>query len=319
MRLMKKILLTILSRPGKEYSKILGHLTFFLGVIIITISCNDSSQDKIGSQKTGKILTNERKKSFVEQLHFDTKSNYNLELKRLSELEEMLVDEYGFEGAKLVSGFLDDSTFYSLGNFPTDCPWSIFNTKNIIEFVEANFKQLNAEMPRFVALLKKSCRYIIAEKKENKWMLHYFMDVRSESQKRSFLIYTGWPPNNETSKIVLPYKWKIPKELILFYAVHDGFEINNGAYLLNSKEVGVLEYDYSDNIRIEKSKNGIALKDLLVIIDYGSDFEDCIIRKNGDSKESLIAEWDEDTSTVTEKKVTFFPFLDQLFTNTEEE
>ena len=283
---------------------------------LIMCSCNGPETKKYKATTFPAALSEKDKTYFKQQLEKVESKKSDAEFIRITDLERKLVDLYGYEGIKLVIGINDDSKNYQLGKFPVDCPWAPLNEITAAQFIDSNFRSLSQQLPAMIISMKERCHYIYAERSETGWELHYFIDQVLFDGRRSFTIYSGGVPNPAPADSLLPFGWSIPPMLRKFYAIHDGFNDLNGIDILSSREIGVLDPESKEN---RKPPPGYTFNDLLVVIDYASDYEDCFLRERGQKTSNFMAEWDEDSWIITPKNIDFFSFINESFSHPDEE
>ena len=170
-------------------------------------------------------LTSELKERFRKELKRDSEKEFNPEFIRTTNLENAIIDKYGFDGIKLIFESRNSSNFHKLGELPNDCPWKNLNDKTITEFITENFKPISKKIPNLLSSLKERCKFIFAEKKENTWLLHYFLDIKLYDKRDYYRVYTGGSPlmNAKPNQNLKYFSWNIPNDLKLFYSIHNGF------------------------------------------------------------------------------------------------
>ena len=165
--------------------------------------------------------------------------------------------------------------------------------------------------------MTKYCHYIFAEQRNNNWFLHYLLDNRLADGRRYFLLYSGGAPLRSLPEN-LPEGWTWPSMLRDFYKIHNGFEDRDGIRLLPANEVTIPPHS-PDDAPIGSGGEKISFDDLLCVVDHGSDYEDCLLRKSGATSGNLVVEFDRDSWLVTEKRLELLPYIDFLFSRINEE
>ncbi|PID47056.1 MAG: hypothetical protein CR967_05755 [Proteobacteria bacterium] len=116
--------------------------------------------------KSSEELTPELKEKYRKELKRDDKKEFDTEFIRTTNLENEIINKYGFNGIKLIFESKNSANFYQLGEFPNDCPWSSLNDKTITEFISDNFQPISNKIPNLISSLKERCKFIFAEKKK---------------------------------------------------------------------------------------------------------------------------------------------------------
>ncbi len=289
---------------GKNLS---GFIIIVLSFLLIIEGCTES-------EKENKANENIQGKTEIKKEKSDSNEQYIKNVK----FERNLLDSLGYEGIIQLFQSDDSSIIYPLGKLPKDCPWHYLNSLTVSQFISTNFKSLANKLPKLIQIFSNRCHYIYARKIENNWELGYLLDVFLEDSTASYKIFTGGPPNKLPDTTRLEFNWQIPSMLRELYKVHDGFGDWDGAYILSSKEIGVLSPASSDDDAKQKLGQYF-FNDLLVIIDYGSDFEDCFIRNHDQKTSNYLAEWDEDSRTILPKKIDLFSYINDYWENVDEE
>jgi hypothetical protein len=311
----------------------IGSLFIFCLLFFISIlpGCNNSSSNKDRSKEVAEgfltddsilfpdQLTEADKERFRKLLLADSTKAFSEDYIRIMELQRNLIDHYEYEGIRLVMGKTKDDKFYPIGRFPADCPWYGYNKLTPTELIDSNFQLLKDDIPAMLASMRERCGWIYAEKKEQGWELCYVLNSKLEDGKRYFTIYTGYPAKTGFPGLYLPEHWTLPPALKKFYAVHDGFDGDfvTGPWVLPSDKLRLIA-DEEHRQRLELPPN-ISSRDLLVVISFGSDFEDCFVREKGERTGNNMAEWDSDSRIVTSKKTDFFSLIDRYFSSPDEE
>lgn len=139
----------------------LKHIILIMGILSF-LGANSQNNKK----KTYKNLTSELKDIYRNELKRDSEKEFNLEFIRTTNLENEIINKYGFNGIKLVFESKNSSNFHKLGKLPKDCPWSNLNDKTNTEFITENFKPISKKVPNLISSLKERCKFIFAEKKK---------------------------------------------------------------------------------------------------------------------------------------------------------
>ena len=134
---------------------------------------NSKNEDPKESSKD--ILSAQLKNSLEKELIIDSKKYLGSEYSRVLGLKNDIINKYGFEGIKLIYESDNSINYYQLGELPEECPWFELNNYATVEFITNNFKKIATKSSIFIDILKEKCKYIYAEKKEDEWLLHYFL------------------------------------------------------------------------------------------------------------------------------------------------
>lgn len=255
-------------------------------------------------------------------LEIEKSKDFGEEFVRTTDLERQIVDEYGFEGIKLIFEKQNSQNYFKLGNFPKNSHWSIFNSLNIPDFISKNFQSIKEKLPNFLEVINSRCRYIFVEKTNDKWKLNYFLDMKLYDKRNYFRIFKGGLPNTpEPNQNLKSYDWTIPKDLAEFYSIHDGFgELNGNFYLYGSDEIVVMaklmnsiceknNYDYPEDYNFE---------DLLEFFPDGAGNVQCFYRENGDCQNAQTVDWDHEVWEISGKSG-FYEFIDDRMSQIDEE
>ena len=285
---------------------IMGILSFF--------GCNPKDTKKANYD----ILTAEREVQLRNELKRDTTKQFNPEFVRTTNLEYSIIETYGFDGVKLVLESQNSKGFYLLGDFPKDCPWSGWNDKNNTEFIDQNFKSVSKDLPNLLASLKDRCKFIYANKRENKWQTHYLLEMKLYDDRDYFKIYTGGAPllNATPNKNLKAYDWQVPDDLKRFYSVHNGFgEINDANFVMGNDDIKVMA-TMMDPICKEQNAcpEEYSFSDLLEFFPDGAGNSQCFY-KNGSN---MTVDWDHEVWEISDE-VGFFEFINERMVEIDEE
>lgn len=280
-----------------------------------------------GAKGQSKKLTSELQEKYRNELKRDTKKDFKIEFRRITNLENKILNQYGFDGVKLLFESKNSTNYYQLGEFPKECPWTEFNKKSIKEFIESNFKPISEKVPSLITTLKNRCSFIYAEKKENTWHLHYLLKKKLNDGRDYFLVYTGGKPllNPKPNKSLKYYKWDIPKDLKLFYKIHNGFarlEYGIAEGVLDNESIYILakymnKVSEEDNIKPE----GYVFEDLLEFFPDGGGNAQCFYKNNS----NVTVFWDHETWEISgetsqiPEEIEFYKFIDKKLSQIDEE
>lgn len=170
-------------------------------------------------------VIDELRRKFGPQLKRDPDKDFDTEFERTTDLERRLIDDYGFEGIRVLLEDPDRESLYPHGSFPGDCPWVHLNRLSKAEGVQSVFAPIAERLPSLMAVLDDRCEYLYAERRPDRWVLHYLLTMKLYDGRRYFNIYPGGPPNlqPEPNPRLTKYDWLIPDDLARLYRVHDGF------------------------------------------------------------------------------------------------
>jgi len=146
------------------------------------------------SNSNGDKLTSELKFQLRSELKSHPDKEFDTEFIRNTDLEHNIISTYGFDGVKLLFEARNTSSYYPLGEFPKNCPWSVLNDKSVSDFITANFRSISNKITTLVSALGERCRLIYAEKKDDTWQLHYLLDMKLYDDRDYFAIYTRGAP-----------------------------------------------------------------------------------------------------------------------------
>lgn len=297
----------------KKLKETLKHTIIIIG--ILSFFCANCQNNKKENYET---LTSELKEQYREELKSDSKKDFNEEFIRTTNLENEIINKYGFDGVKLIFESRNSSNFHNLGEFPKDCPWKKLNDKTIEEFITQNFKPIAEKIPNLVSSLKQRCKFIFAEKKESTWYLHYLLDMKLYDDRDYFKIYTGGAPllNAEPNENLTAYNWDVPSDLKTFYKIHNGFgEIYDVYYLMDNESIAVMA-EMMDPICKEQNvqPEGYSFDDLLEFFPDGAGNAQCFYKNNS----NLTVDWDHEIWEIS-GEIGFFDFINKQLSEIDEE
>ncbi|MEN7550013.1 hypothetical protein AAG747_18965 [Rapidithrix thailandica] len=151
-------------------------------------------------------------------------------------MENEIINNYGFNGVKLVFESRNSTNYYQLGEFPKGCPWVSLNDNPISKFIAG-------KIPNLISALKGRCEFIYTEKKESTWYLHDLLDMKLYDDRDYFKVYTGGVPllNPEPNKNLKTFNWDIPTDLKTFYTIHNGFgEIYDANFVRANEDIKLM-------------------------------------------------------------------------------
>lgn len=265
-----------------------------------------------------KNLTSELKEQFRAKLKRDSEKEFNPEFVRTTNLENEIINKYGFDGIKLVFESRNSSNFHNLGELPNDCPWTNLNDKTIEGFITQNFKPISKKIPTLISTLKERCKFIFAEKKENTWYLHYLLDMKLYDDRDYFKIYTGGTPllNAEPNKNLKTFNWSVPNDLKTFYKVHNGFgEIYDAYFVMANEDIKVMAEMMNPICKEQNVQpEGYSFNDLLEFYPDGAGNAQCFYKNNGNS----TVDWDHEVWEIS-GEIGFFEFINERMAEIDEE
>lgn len=267
----------------------------------------------------------QNEKDDYEILSSDIKTELRNQLKvdsdfiKISDLENTIINKYGFDGVKLLFEYRNSSNYYVLGSFPDDCPWIKLNNKNISDFIEKNFKSIEKEVPNLLTALKERCKFVYAEKKEDTWYLHYLLDMKLYDNRYYYKIYTGGEPLLKPipNKNLTTYNWDVPVDLKKFYTIHNGFgEIYDANFILSNENIKVMA-EMMDPICKEQNvkPKGYKFENLLEFFPDGAGNAQCFFRTND---EIITVDWDHEVWEIS-WEIGFFQFINERMSQIDEE
>lgn len=275
------------------------------------IGCNHRSQDE-RTDSIG-VLSEAMKTEYRDQLKRDPNKDFNSEFVRTTDLERKLINEYGYEAIKLIFEDRNSANYFQLGEFPADCPWEGLNKKEVGTAIETVFAPIKKRIPELARALNDRCQYIYAEKANEKWSLHYFLDITLYDGRAYYHIYTGGAPNPrpEISRNLAAYQWDIPKDLNRLYAIHDGF-----GPVLGSGGISVMA-EMMDPICQKQNTfpDGYRFEDLLEFHPDGAGNAQCFHRQRNNVS---TVDWDHETWEISGQK-DFFKYIDDELSKLDEE
>ncbi|MEL6535165.1 MAG: SMI1/KNR4 family protein [Bacteroidota bacterium] len=270
-----------------------------------------------------------------EKLRIELITDYNApdyhpitETRRIQTLERDIVLQYGFEGIKLVFEEQNSSHYHPLGQFPKNCPWFSWNDKTLQEFVATNFGAISQKIPRLLFTLKEQCTFLYCEEDEGQWYLHYlFTQVPDRFGSGEYIVvYTGGAPlaDPKPNSSLVSHDWQIPDDLAEFYAIHNGFGMEETYCILPNEKLEVLAdtmgEEESDDVfdflsahlpaiepAEEKAKEDKGLyKELLKFYPDNAGNAQCFYKRG---RNTTVRWWHDDDNTLDE--VGFFEFIDE--------
>ena len=265
-------------------------------------------------------LSSELKEQFREELKINSEKEFYQEFVRTTNLENEIINKYGFDGIKLLFESRNSANFHHLGELPKDCPWTNLNEETIEGFITQNFKPISQKIPAVIFSLKERCKFIFAEKKENTWRLHYLLDMKLDGYRDYFKIYTGEAPllNAEPNKNLKTYNWSIPNDLNSFYKIHNGFqELNEVIFVKANENIKVMAesmdrfYQNKDSFYQNK---GYLFNELLDFYRDDSADTHCFYKNRG----NLTVFWDHERWEIS-RKIGFFEFINERVSVIDEE
>lgn len=266
-----------------------------------------------------KNMTSELETKFRDELKNNSEKDSSLEFIQTTNLENDIINEYGFSGIKLILLETKNVTnLYNLGKFPKDCPWSNLNDKTISEFITKNFSPISKKIPDIIDSLKERCKFIFVEKKEYNWYLHYLLSMKLYDGRDYFRIYTGGSPllNPKPNDNLAQFDWCIPNDLKELYSIHNGFgEFYDANFIMANEDIKVMA-EMMDPICEEQDikPEGYSFDDLLEFLPDGSGNAQCFYKKDGE----MTVDWDHDIWKISEE-IGFFEFINERLAEIDEE
>src|SRR6478672_1859268 len=135
------------------------------------------------------MLDEQLKFRYREELKRDPAKKFDPEFVRTTNLERDLIDEHGFDAIRLIFENQNSSNYFPLNQFPADCPWARLNLLEIGEAIDTNFAPIETEIPNLKEALKERCSFLYAERMNNTWKLHYFLDMLLYDGRRYYEVY----------------------------------------------------------------------------------------------------------------------------------
>ncbi|WP_143521384.1 SMI1/KNR4 family protein [Psychroflexus halocasei] len=289
------------------------HIILIMGILSF-LGANSQNNKK----KNYKNLTSELKKEFRIDLKRDSEKEFNPEFIRTTNLENEIINKFGFDGIKLVFESRNSSNFHKLGEFPKDCPWKNLNGKTITEFIAENFKPISKKIPNLISTLKERCKFIFVEKKENTWHLHYLLDMKLYDDRDYFKIHTGGSPllNAEPNENLKAFNWNVPNDLKTFYKIHNGFgEIYDANFVMANEDIKVMAEMMNPICKEQNVKpEDYSFDDLLEFFPDGAGNTQCFYKKSGNS----TVDWDHEVWEIS-GEIGFFEFINERMSEIDEE
>jgi hypothetical protein len=267
-----------------------------------------------------KSLSEADKLIFREELKHNSEKEFDEEFIRSTNLERKLINEYGFEGIKLIFENRNSTNYFLLGEFPKDCPWVKNNKEQIEKVIEINFSKIKNKLPDLISSMKERCKFIYAEKEKNKWKLHYLMEAKLHDKRDYYRVYTGGMPINNSieNENLLKFGWTLPKDLKEFYTIHNGFgEIDELGYILNMDEIRVMGEMMNpiceeQNVKPEE----YSFDNLLEFFPDGAGNAQCFLR--GETGNNVTVDWDHEIWELSNEE-SFYEFINERLAEIDEE
>lgn len=259
------------------------------------------------------------------QLSEENLNKYRLELNkdsefvRTSNLENSLINKYGFEGLKLIFESRNSENYHLLGSFPKGSPWFSLNNKNMTEAIDIIFEPIKTKIPKLVTAMKERVILMYVEQKGTDWTLHYLLNIKLYDDRDYYRIYSGGMPNPDAAanKNLLKFDWSVPKDLKDFYKIHDGFGEYDSTFILSSEQITVMAEMMNPILEEQKTKpEGYSFDDLLEFFPDGAGNAQCFIRVGKENNSTV--DWDHEVWEVSEK-VNFYEFVDERMGELDEE
>jgi hypothetical protein len=263
-------------------------------------------------------LTSELQGQLRNEIKTGPGKDFNSEFIRTTNLENTIVNKYGFEGIKLVFESRNSSSYSLLGEFPKDCPWASLNDKSIKDFIDENFKPIFKKIPDLISSLKDRCKFIYVERKEDTWYLHYLLGMKLYDGRDYYKVYTGGAPllNPEPNDNLKSYSWDVPTDLKTFYAIHNGFgEIYDAHFIMANDEIKIMAEMMNPICKEQNVQpEGYSFNDLLEFFPDGSGNAQCFYKNNSNS----TVDWDHEVWEIS-REVNFFEFINESMAEIDEE
>ena len=248
----------------------------------------------------------------MKQLKRDPEKKFNPEFVRTTDLERRLIDQYGFEGIRLIFEDRDSANYFPLGDFPEGCPWVDLNKKDVEGAIDTVFAPIKDKIPNLIRSMKERCRFIYAAQAEGTWVLHYLLDMKLYDGRDYYLVYTGGAPTPDpaVNSSLGAYEWDITKDLRSLYAIHDGF-----GPVLGSDDISIMA-EMMDPITKEQGSypDGYHFRDLLEFHPDGSGNAQCFQRAGSDL---TTVDWDHETWELS-GEMGFFEYIDYRLSELDE-
>ena len=278
---------------------------------VTQLGCQDRVTKKPPARKA--MFDDQLKTKYRTQLKRDPGKEFGPEFVRTTDLERSLVDEHGFDAIKLIFEDRNSANYFQVGELPADCPWAHLNDKSIDVAIDTLFAPIADGIPTLIAGLKDRCKYLYAERSDEAWTLHYFLDVILYDGRRYYHIYSGGEPHPapDANASLAKYTWNVPSDLKRLYAIHDGF-----GPILGSKEISVMA-QMMDPICKEQSNfpERYRFSDLLEFHPDGGGNAQCFHRQ-GDRLATV--DWDHETWEISGEQ-SLFEYLDERLSQLDEE
>ena len=285
--------------------------TLVLACCVAQLGCQDRETNKPPAQKS--MLDDQLKTKYRAELKRDPDKEFGPEFVRTTDLERALVDEHEFDAIKLIFEDRNGANFFQIGELPPECPWAHLNGKSVDAAVDIVFAPIADDIPKLIAALKDRCKYIYAERSDEAWKLHYFLDTVLYDGRRYYHIYSGGEPHPapDTNASLAIFNWSVPSELKRLYAIHDGF-----GPILGSKEISVMA-QMMDPICKEQNNfpERYRFSDLLEFHPDGGGNCQCFHRQ-GDRLATV--DWDHETWEISGEQG-LFEYLDERLSQLDEE
>ncbi|MEO7988993.1 MAG: SMI1/KNR4 family protein [Chryseolinea sp.] len=289
------------------------HIILIMGILSFFGAKSQNSR-KLNYEK----LTAELQNQLRIELKTDREKDFTPEFIRTTNLENAIINKYGFEGIRLVFESRNSSNYYSLGEFPKDCPWASLNDKSIKDFIDENFKPIFKKIPNLISSLKGRCKFIYTERMEDTWHLHYLLDMKLHDGRDYYKVYTGGAPlfNPEPNNNLKLYSWNVPTDLKAFYSIHNGFgEIYDAHFIMANDEIKVMAEMMNPICKEQNVQpDGYSFNDLLEFFPDGSGNAQCFYKKYSNS----TVDWDHEVWEISED-VEFFEFINARMAEIDEE
>lgn len=286
------------------------HLILIMGLFSF-FGCNSQKQTN---------LTETLKTKYRQELKRNKEKEFTPEFIRTTNLENDIINNYGFEGVKFLFESKNSNNYYQLGEFPEDCPWKSLNKLTVSEYITKNFASIANHIPNLINVLKDRCKFIYAEKRENTWLLHYLLDMKLYDDRDYYKIYTGGAPllNVEPNKNLQTFGWSVPSDLQTFYKIHNGFgELANinANLILSNNNIKVMAEMMNPICEKQNIKpQGYTFNQLLEFYPDGAGNAQCFYKNDGNT----TVDWDHEVWQIS-RGVSFFEFIDNVMSKIDEE
>ncbi|HPH98495.1 MAG TPA: hypothetical protein PKW33_20835 [Anaerolineaceae bacterium] len=272
-------------------------------------------------------LSSDQAADYLKALQFqegDGASHY----RRVFALETELTEKYGRDGLaiRLQNKGYDPQGVFALAEAPEGCPWRGLAGLPPDEAVMANFAPLAGRLPKLVGALKERCSALYAMRWQERWYLLYILRKSLYDGQPYLEIAAGGAPELEPKlpQKLLDLNWRLPEALGQFYAVHNGFGNLSQSYEIwwapcihPVNRLNTLS-EVLDPIKDLKAVDYDS-RDLLEICPHGDGDGEYFHRRKVNDPNPKIRYWCHEGWWLGESKKAFFAFVDEQFSQIDEE